>query len=289
LKDSSLDFPSFTKRQLDLLDNLKAEIEKLKRLSALDPEVPKIRESIDELSVKVLRFALRQVPAESRRPGFFLEVPTRGGRLPLSGEYEIPTSPGFGEFHPDLPFWAKDHFVKWIRIQRAGLRRQDAHEVLRETGIVGIETGMPGPPMELEDIERELEDNECRELIKQRVLEIRGVQREEYEDDDSDLNPAVSPAFPIESKSLHGQAPPYTLAELEQELQNSMKVAPAMTPKIRTKRTKEERKRTRKNSATWDMVIDKLVEESLLTRKITHQAFRQWLKRHFPDYPWNKV
>jgi sirohydrochlorin ferrochelatase len=160
---------------------------------------------------------------------------------------------------------------------------------LRETGIVGIETGMPGPPMELEDIERELEDNECRELIKQRVLEIRGVQREEYEDDDSDLNPAVSPAFPIESKSLHGQAPPYTLAELEQELQNSMKVAPAMTPKIRTKRTKEERKRTRKNSATWDMVIDKLVEESLLTRKITHQAFRQWLKRHFPDYPWNKV
>lgn len=65
-----------------------------------------------------------------------------------------------------------------------------------------------------------------------------------------------------------------------------MKVTLALLPETRTKK---ERKRIRKNSATWEMVIDKLVEERLLTRKISPQAFKEWLKRHFPDYPWGKV
>jgi hypothetical protein len=280
MKNPTTDCPPFTKRQLDQLEDLKAEIEKRDSLSASDPEFPKIikriDKRIDDLSVKALRFGLlKNLPAESRRPGFFLEIPTHGGRLPRSGEYEIPTLPGFGEFHPDLPFWAKEHFVKWIRQLRSGLRRYDAHDVLPETGIVGIETGMPGPPIELEDIEHW-------ELIKRRVLELRGVPKAENEDDDSGLIPAV----PIESKPPQGQAPPYTLTELQQELHGRMKVAPA---KAREARTKNERKRTRKNSATWDMVIDKLVDEKLLPKKITPQALRGCLKRHFPDFPWHMV
>lgn len=241
MKNSNPDFPPFIKRQKDLLEELKAEIEKLNR--ALDPEVFQIQKRIDDLSIRVLRLALKNLPKESRRSGeFIIEVPTCGGRL-LPGEHRLEIKPGFGIFHPDLPSWAKNHFIKWIREHRAGLWRYNGHGVLRETGIVGIETGMPGPPIELEDIERELEDVECREIIKQRVLEIRGVQREEY----------------------------------------------AITPKTCTKCTKQAKIRTRKNSATWKMVIDKLVEESLLTKKITRQAFREWLKRHFPDYPWDNV
>lgn len=276
MKNSSPDFPPFTKRQLDLLEEIKVENSKLSTPSSLYPEVIKIRKRIDELSIKALRFAFKNYPAESRRPGFFLEVPSSGGRLLLNGEYKI--SPGFGDFHPDLLPWAEDHFIEWIRMHRSGILRYDSRDVLRETGIVGIETGMK-PPIKLEDIER-------RELIKQRVLEIRGVRKEENEDDDSDLIPAVNLASPIEHKSPQGQTPPYTLDELQNELQNRTKVTPAMLKKARTK---QERKRTRKNFATWDIVIDNLVEEKLLPDKITPQAFRKWLKKHFHDYPWNKV
>jgi hypothetical protein len=230
MKTPTLDFPPLTPRQLDLLEELKAEIEKLATLSALDHEVPKINKKIDELSVKALRFALKNLPKESRRPGFVLEVPTLGGRLLFTGEYEL--RPGFANFHPDLPPWAKNHFVNWIREQRAGLRRYDAREVLRETGIVGIETGMPGPPIGLEDIERW-------ELIKQRVLELRGVKKEESQDDD--------------------------LQHLLQD-RNRKKITPVMLQKARIKK---ERKRTRKPSATWVIFIDKLVEEKLLPEIIS--------------------
>ncbi|MFI5329903.1 MAG: hypothetical protein ACHQ2F_02530 [Desulfobaccales bacterium] len=239
--DYTPDFPPFTKRKSDLIEELKAEIEKRDAHSALDPEMPNINKRIDDLSIKVGRFALKNIPKEIRHPGkIFMVVPTYGNRL-LPGEHILEMKPGFAIFHPDLPPWAKDHLIKWIREHRAGIWRYDGREVLRETGIVGIETGMPGPPIDIEDIRRW-------ELIKQRVLELRGVKQEESQDDDLDEN---------ESDDLH--------------------------------RTKEERKRTRKPSATWEMVIDKLVEEKLLPRKISPQAFKKSLKKHFPDYPWKKV
>ena len=223
MKNSTPDCPPFTRRQLDRLEELKAEIEKRDALSALDPKVLKINKMIDELSVKALRFTLKNIPKESLRPGKFLFV------FNSTGEYaEI--KPGFGDFHPDLPSWAKDHFIKWIMEQRAGLWRYDARDVLRETGIVAIETGMKRP-IDLADIEHW-------ELIKRRVLEIRGVKEEEI---------------------------------------------------LKNARTKKKRKRTRKNSATLDMVIDKLVEEKLLPKKITHQAFKKSLKKHLPDYSWDEV
>jgi hypothetical protein len=172
LKNSSNNFLTFTRRQLDLLDELREEIEKRGALSALDPGMPKINKRIDELSVKVLRFAFKNLPKDSRRHGeFIIEVPTAGGRL-LPGKHQLEIKPAFGIFHPDLPLWAKDHFIRWIREHRAGLWNYDARNVLRETGIVGIETGMMGPPKELAEIERW-------ERIKERVLELRKVKKEE--------------------------------------------------------------------------------------------------------------
>ena len=202
MKDSTPDCPPFTRLQLDRLEELKAEIEKRDTLSALDPEVPKINKRIDELSVKVSRFALKNIPKESRRPGeFIIELPTYGGRL-LAGKHRLEIKPGFAIFHPDTPLWAKNHFIEWIREHRAGFRRYDGREVLRETGIIGVKIGMKSP-IDFEDIKRW-------ELIKERVLELRGVQKEESEDDDSDLIPAISPALAIESS-------PYPLGELEED------------------------------------------------------------------------
>lgn len=219
--NSTPDFPPFTPRQLARLEELKAEIEKRDALLALDPGMPKINERIDELSVKVLRFASKNIPKNSRRPGeFSIEVPTYGGRL-LPGEHRLEIKPGFCVFHPDLPPWAGNHFIRWSLEHRALFRRWDGREVLRETGIVGIETGIKRHE-NFEDIER-------REHIKRRVLELRGVAEETG------------------------------------------------------------KKRTRKPSATWNMVIDTLVEEKLLSNKITYQAFKKWLKQHFYDYLWDNV
>ncbi len=44
MENPTPDFPPFTPRQLEILEELKAEIEKLTDLSALDPEVPKINQ-----------------------------------------------------------------------------------------------------------------------------------------------------------------------------------------------------------------------------------------------------
>jgi hypothetical protein len=122
-------------------------------------------------------------------------------------------------------------------MHRSGIRRYNSRDVLRETGIVGIETGMQRPPIALEEIERW-------EHIKRRVLEIRGVKGEESQDDHLVDN---------KNSDLQGK------------------------------------KRTRKPSATWEMVIDILVKEKLLPKKITPQALKQSLKKHFPDYAWVTV
>lgn len=268
MENPTPDFLPLTPRQKKLLETIKALKEKQKTLPPCDPktllQVPEfyeIQEDINKLSVKALRSGLlRGRPTESRRPGFRLVFDS-------TGEY-AELLLGFGDFHPDLEPWALNHFIEWRRI--LPLQRHDARDILRETGIISIETGIKSP-IDFEDIKRW-------EFIKHRVLELRGVE-EESEHDDNDLIPAMSPALAIES-------PPYTLDVLEEELQNRTRVTPEMLKKARTEK---KGKRTRKNSATWDMVIDKLVEEKLLPTKITPQAFRKSLKKHLPDIPWEKV
>lgn len=219
MKVLTTDFPPFTERQQELLEELKAAVDLKNR-----------KKEIDDISVKVARFALKPLPKESRYNGLVLEVPTCGGRL-VSGECKIKL--GFADFHPDLPLWAKNHFIKWVLSHRTGFSKSYSRMVLRETGLVGIETGMPGEPEKLEDIERW-------ELIKQKVLELRSVK------------------------------------------ENDIK-------RVDHQHYLQDRKRIKKPSATWTMVIDKLTDEKLLPRKITRQAFKKLLKIHFPYFHWDKV
>jgi len=81
-------------------------------------------------------------------------------------------------------------------------------------------------------------------------------------------------------------------AEMQEKLRKGTVVTDEML-KIAKEECKDltdtKRKRTRKNSATWDWVIEKLVEEGLLTKKISQQAFKKMLKGRWPDYPWHKA
>lgn len=134
-------FPPLTRRQRKLLEDLRAAIEKLKTLPIENFTTwTKIRKTIDDLSVRVARFALKPLQAKTRQPGFFLEAHRCGGRLSHVSQ-EI--KPGFGVFHPEIPTWAKKYLVDWIQMLR--LQRADAREVLRETGVVSIETGLKRP------------------------------------------------------------------------------------------------------------------------------------------------
>lgn len=274
MKTPTSDFPPLTRRQLDLLEGIKAEKEKFKTLAPRDlkagtrvPELYKIQERIDDLSVKALRSGLlRGRPAESRRPGFFLESYYHEGRLVATGD-EI--KPAFGDFHPDLLPWAKNHFIEWIRMLR--FRRHDARETLRETLIVGIETGMRRPE-DLADIERF-------ELIKQMVLRLRAVK------DENDDSLHTSPAGTDEP-------PPKTFAEMLEKARKRRVVTAKMLNRAQQQyklHPKKKRKRATKNLSTWDAVIEILWEKGLLTKKMTRIAFKKMLKIQFPGDSWDEI
>jgi len=164
------DSPPLTLRQLELLEAIKAEKEKIKTLPPWDPKtgtwVPEfyeIQKRIDDLSVKALRSGvLRGRPAESRRPGFRLEFREIAD---FPGELEMLVLPNAGDFHPELPRWAVNHFVEWIQLQRS--LRKEGRETLRKTKIVGLETGMRRP----KDLN-----------LLTRVLELRGFELSKVEE-----------------------------------------------------------------------------------------------------------
>ena len=266
------DFPPLTPRQLTLLEKIKAEKEKLRTLLSWDPKtgtrVPEFfdtQEKIDEFSVKALASGLmKNRPAESRRPGeFIIEVPTCGGRLLLDGEYEI--SPGFSDFHPDLPSWAKDHFFEWIMMLRSGIRRPDGHRILRKTKIVGIETGM----------------NRLKDMtFLKRVLELRGY---EAKDDPGKEDGRIPDSF---GKALDKSLRAVVTDEILRNARRQGKVE------------EKKKKRTRKEDRPWWWVIEKLVEEGLLKKVKTPsgheknqsvQAFKKMLKNRYPFHPWDET
>jgi hypothetical protein len=171
MKNPTPNFLPLTTRQKELLETIKALKEEQKTLPPPDPktliQVPefyKIQKEINELSVKALRSGLlRGRPAESRRPGFSLVFDS-------TGEYaEI--LPNFGDFHPALEPWALNHFIEWRK--NLPLQRHDARDILRETGIISIEVGIKSL--------RDFEDIKRWELIKRKVLELRGVEEENPE------------------------------------------------------------------------------------------------------------
>jgi len=254
MKNPNPDFPPLTLRQLELLEAIKADKEKLATLPPWDPEtgtwVPEsyeTQERIDELSVKALRSGLlRGLPAESRRPDFLLVFDSRGECEEIS--------PGFADFHPELPIWARDHLVEWIQRQR---RRKEGRKNLRKTNIVGIETGMR-PPINLS--------------LMIRTLELRGAKMEE-----DPIGSAIANDPPLD-----------TLTEMLNESQRMW--ADKMSDDAGEREATEKKlTRVRKEWGSWKSVIRQLVKEGLLPKIITPQAFRKRLNRLYPAIPWNKV
>ncbi len=268
MKDSTPDFPPFDKRQLDRLEELKAEIEGRDAFSALDPEMPKINERIKDLSVIVARFALKNIPKESRRPGKFItEVATYGGRL-FPGEHwhnaYLEVKPGFAIFHPELPPWAKKYFVKWIQECRAGVWGPDDREVLRKTGIVGIETGMKRPV----DM-----------TFLRRVLELRDYKgKDDPDKEDNHMSDSVG-------EDLDES---FRIEVTDEMLRNARRQG-----KVDVK----EKKRTRNENRPWWRVIEKLVKEGLVKKVKTPlgeknpsvQAFKKMLKNRYSFVPWDEI
>jgi len=161
---SVLDFPPLTSTQKSILKEIKSLKEKLKTLPPWDPETGtwvseyyEIQKRIDDLTIRGLRSGMfKSLPAESRHPGFRLVFDSRG-------EY-AKILPGAGDFHPELPTWAENHFLEWIQVQRL---REKGRDNLRKTKIPGLETGIR-PPTDL--------------TLGIRVMELRGYDFEKEED-----------------------------------------------------------------------------------------------------------
>jgi hypothetical protein len=273
MKNPTPDFPRLTKKQLALLEEIKAEKAKLRTLSPGDPkpgvgipELEEIHKEIDDLSVRALRSGLlRRVPAGSRSSGLFRLLFDEGiKKEDGTEEYMVLLLPSAGDFHPELPPWAVEHFLDWIQRQRL---QKEGREILRETKVVGLESGMKRT--------KDFSVIECWEIIKWRFLELRGVKDEHGH----------------MCSALVNEPPLNTLGEMLEKSQRIV-VTNDMLMNARQQRKAEEKmrkSRTRKNSAPLDWVIEKLVEEGLLMKKISHQAFKIMLKRRWPDYPWDKV
>jgi hypothetical protein len=260
MKTSTPYFPPLTKRQELLLEGIKSLKEASEDLPPWDPETGtwapecyEIRKKMDEIIIKALRSGLlKSRPAEYRHPGFFLEVPTYGGRLLLTGKCVM--KEGYGDFHPDLPLWAKDIFVEWIQLQRL---RKEGRKNLRRTNIVGLETGIRCP-IDLS--------------LMMRTLELRGVKKEE-----GPTSSAAANNPPLDS-----------LAEMLIKSQR-MRAAGMLDNARQGELMEKKRTRVRKERGSWNFVIRQLVKEGLLTKIITHQALKSKLKRLYPDVPWDEV
>ncbi|MEO0069698.1 MAG: hypothetical protein ABIK18_02760 [candidate division WOR-3 bacterium] len=116
---------------------------------------------------------------------------------------------------------------------------------------MGIETGIR-PPESFSRIDRW-------EIIKRRVLELRGVKDEIFSENLGGIEPH--------------KAPPKTLTEMLQDLRKERTVTEEGLKRAEHKR--KPAKRTRKDDASWDHVIEKLVEEGLLDKMISRQALKK--------------
>jgi hypothetical protein len=270
MKNTPYNFPPLSPNQIDLLEKIKAEKEKLRTLSPHDPipgvgvpELEEINKKIDELSVKAVRSGLlRGLSAESRHPGFrliFEEIPGSLGE----DEYEMRVLPGAGDFHPDLPPWAVKHFIEWIQIQRL---RKGGRKNLRKTKLVGLETGMKRP--------RDLK-------LFFRTVELRGVEEKGGPEREDSPTPEAWDETLEKSRKL---------LVTEEMLRNAEEQHKA--------EEKKRKSRIRKEIGSWNWVIKKLVEEGLVEKVKTQsgieknpsvQAFKKMLKNHYPYYPWDEI
>lgn len=109
------------------------------------------------------------------------------------------------------------------------------------------------------------------------VLELRGVK--EKEDEDGDMSPQMDSPVANEPtlNTMTEKIEKYQVVVVTDEMLKSAE------QQFKT-RSGKKRKRTRKYYAPMGTVIDKLVEEGLLSNKISHQAFKKMLMNHLPVF-----
>lgn len=250
MKDFTPDFPPFTKRQLDRLEELKVAIEKRE---------DHLSERIDELTRTVLRFVLKEIPKEFRGPSKLnIEAPTYGGRL-LPGKHRLEIKLGFGDFRPDCPSWTKNHCVEWIQRQRG---QKEGYKTLRKTKIVGIETGVK-PPRGLR--------------LFLRVLELRGFDGPDMsdslgEDLDESLRIVVTDEM-LRNAREQGKVEEKKKKRTRKEGQGEQEGWPWWRV---IKKVVEEG------------LVEK-VKTPLGEKNPSIQQFKKMLKNRYPEWPWEEV
>jgi hypothetical protein len=262
---SKPDFRQLEERQKSLLN----DIESLKaELNGLSPgnldRSREIHQKIDYLTVKAVRFLVKNVPGGDRSSGLFRLFIDKDNQASIILANCL-------KLHPMAPDWFVEHFWDWRQRQRL---QPEGREILRETRVVGLESCIKDPQTK-KVVSPRIGHLRNMDLLK-RVLELRGVKEE------SDPSPAAVPNDP----------PLGSLREMKEKLRQKRRVTDEMLQalkKIHKGKQPKEESRTRKNSAPWNRVIEKLVEEGLLPKKISHQALKKRLRNKYPDYPWDKV
>jgi len=254
MKNPTPDFLSLTPTQIDLLEKIKAEKEKLRPLLPGDPistdEVPELEEintKIDEYTIRLIRSG-----AIKRGPDEVFYFPPEALTWAKKKRLDKPQIQHY--YHPQLPGWAREHLEEWVQLQRL---RKEGRKNLRKTNVAGLETGMRRP----KDM-----------TLMLRVLELRGVKNEDN---------AISLSAP-------GESPLNSLTEILEKSQRM--VTDEMIENARQSEiTEKKRTRVRQERRSWNWVITQLVKDGLLSKKISYQALKKRLEISYPEWPWEEV
>lgn len=174
MKDSTPDFAPLRlkhKEILEKIESLKAECEGL-TFPEDKARTGQIHQEINALTVKAVRFLVKNVPGADRSKGLFRLCIKKY----LAGyqTWEI-TLADCLRLHPMAPKWFPQHLWEWREMQRL---QAHGREPLRETGIVGLEAGIR-KPIDM--------------TLAIRVLELRGAENEG--DGAEEISPAVEDAM----------------------------------------------------------------------------------------------
>jgi hypothetical protein len=160
MEDTSPDFSQLSFMQDELLENIKyckeeqIELQRLpgRSLDNMSPKelvlyyegpefsrLRKLREEIDNLTVKGIRSLWRRIPGKKGYPGICMKLIED-----KKGNYDVSFIPGDGiKYHPGLPLWALEHFCLWIHEKR-WIRSDENYYLLAECKM-GFETGLQEP------------------------------------------------------------------------------------------------------------------------------------------------
>jgi hypothetical protein len=223
-----------------------------------------IHRKIDDLTVKAVRFLVKNVPGGDRSSGLFRLFIDKDNQTSLILADCL-------KLHPMAPDWFVEHFWEWRQRQRL---QPEGREILRETRIAGLESCIKDPETKIVITPR-IGKLRNMDLLK-RVLELRGFKEE------GDSSAAA----------IANDPPLGSLRGIKEKLLQKRRVTDEtlhILKQIHKTKQPKEKTRTRRNFTPWTQVIEKLVEEGLLSKKISHQALKKRLRNKYPDYPWDKI